>query len=225
MLSRISHGPLEKCGPWMWPCSRNILQVVCCTLTRVLYKIAYLEYMDRSSLVAQQFEDLVLSLLRLWLQLWCGFHPWLGKFHMPWVKPPPPPKKIECMDRFFLFRDWTWATAATYAGSFNPLCWAGNQATAVRFLTHCAMAAMLIWLYFFPLFLGHLKTYGVPGPGIRSELQLRPKLQLQQCRILNPLCWAGDWTCVPVLPRWCQSCCATTRAPTWSIFVMNKEQQ
>ena len=36
-----------------------------------------------SSLVAQRIKDLVLSLLCLWLLLWCGFDPWLGNFHMP----------------------------------------------------------------------------------------------------------------------------------------------
>ena len=46
-------------------------------------------------------------------------------------------------------------------------------------------------------------AYVVPGPVIRSEPQLWP--QLQQCRILNPLCKARDWTCVPALPRHCQS--------------------
>ena len=33
-----------------------------------------------------------------------------------------------------------------------------------------------------------------PESGIRSEQQLRPMPQLWQCQILNPLCWAGDWT-------------------------------
>ena len=42
-------------------------------------------------------------------------------------------------------------------------------------------------------------VYGVPGPGIRSELQLQPMLQLQQHLILNPLCWATDGTCILVL--------------------------
>lgn len=35
-----------------------------------------------SSLVVQRVKDLALSLLWLWLQLWCGFDP------MPWVQPP-----------------------------------------------------------------------------------------------------------------------------------------
>ena len=39
------------------------------------------------------------------------------------------------------------------------------------------------------------------------------KVQLRQCWISNPLCQAGDWTCVPVLPRRCWSCCATAGTP------------
>ena len=45
-------------------------------------------------------------------------------------------------------------------------------------------------LFFEFIFFGHSAAYGVPGPGIRSEPQLPPKLQQRQ--ILNPLCWAGD---------------------------------
>ena len=69
---------------------------------------------------------------------------------------------------------------------------------------------------FFPLlsspFLSFRPTaYGVPGPGIRSKPQLQPVLQLWEHRILNPLGWARDQTCIPVLPRHCQSHCATAR--------------
>ena len=39
-------------------------------------------------------------------------------------------------------------------------------------------------------------AYGVPGPGIRYEQQLQP-------RILNLLCQARDQICVPVLQRHC----------------------
>ena len=45
----------------------------------------------------------------------------------------------------------------------------------------------------------------VPGPGIRSKLQLQPIPQLRPCWILNPLCQTGDQTCVPVLQRHCRS--------------------
>ena len=38
------------------------------------------------------------------------------------------------------------------------------------------------------LFFGRPTACGVPGPGIRSEMQLRPILQLWQCWMPNPLC-------------------------------------
>ena len=62
-------------------------------------------------------------------------------------------------------------------------------------------------------------AYGVPGPGIRSEPHLRPKLQLQQRWILNPLCWAGDPTCIPALLRCCQSRCATEGTPKNTSYI------
>jgi len=40
-----------------------------------------------SSLVAQQLKDLALSLLWLWLLLWCVFNPWPRIFRMLWVQP------------------------------------------------------------------------------------------------------------------------------------------
>ena len=43
-------------------------------------------------------------------------------------------------------------------------------------------------------FFGRPQAYGVPGPGIRLEPQLQPKLQLQQRQMLNHLCQAGDRT-------------------------------
>ena len=66
----------------------------------------------------------------------------------------------------------------------------------------------------FFFFFGHPATYGVPRPGIRSELQLQPKLQQLQRQILNPLCQTEDQTCVPVFPR-CHKCpCITMRTPS-----------
>ena len=49
-------------------------------------------------------------------------------------------------------------------------------------------------------FFGRLAAYGVPGPGIRSKPQLRPKPQLCQRGILKALCQAGDRTYMPALP-------------------------
>ena len=53
--------------------------------------------------------------------------------------------------------------------------------------SHSHILIYLLWLY-----LRHLEF---PGPGIESEPQLQAMPQLWQCQILNPLCWAGDWTC------------------------------
>ena len=62
-------------------------------------------------------------------------------------------------------------------------------------------------------FFGSLMAYGASGPGVRSKPQLRPKPQLWQHWILNPLCQAGDRTCVPVLPRLHRSHCDTVKTP------------
>lgn len=51
---------------------------------------------------------------------------------------------------------------------------------------------------------------GVPSPGIRSEPQLRPRLEQQQCQILTPLCWMGIESALqhsraaalPLAPQW-----------------------
>lgn len=68
----------------------------------------------------------------------------------------------------------------------------------------------IMWVVF--LFVGFVFSFGspvargVPGPGLRSELQLQPKTQLWQCRILGPPCGARDWplsqnTADPVVPQ------------------------
>ena len=62
-------------------------------------------------------------------------------------------------------------------------------------------------------------AYGVPRSGIRSEPQLSPRLQLWQCQILNPLCWARDQTCVPALSRHRWSYCTTAWTPL-SIYIL-----
>ena len=61
-----------------------------------------------------------------------------------------------------------------------------------------------------PSFSGCPTADGVPGPGIRSELQLRPTLQLWQRQSFNPLSWLGmepaSWRCRdaadPLVPQW-----------------------
>ena len=42
----------------------------------------------------QQVKDPVLSLQQLGLLLWCGFNPWPGNFHMPWVQKKKKKKKF-----------------------------------------------------------------------------------------------------------------------------------
>ena len=39
-------------------------------------------YLERSRHVVQWVKDLAVSLLWLWLQLWCGFDPWPRNLHM-----------------------------------------------------------------------------------------------------------------------------------------------
>ena len=45
-------------------------------------------------------------------------------------------------------------------------------------------------------FFGHPIACGVPRPGIRSEPQLQPTCSRGNTWSFNPLCQAGDWTCV-----------------------------
>lgn len=49
--------------------------------------------------------------------------------------------------------------------------------------------------------------------GQGSKPELRPKLQLRQRWILNPLPEAGNRTCVPTLQRCGPSCCASAGTP------------
>ena len=51
---------------------------------RIKVKFTREKYME-SFLVAQWVKDLVLSLQRLGLLLWCRLDPQPGNFHMPWV--------------------------------------------------------------------------------------------------------------------------------------------
>lgn len=74
--------------------------------------------------------------------------------------------------------------------------------------------------YFFSFFFffACLEAYGVPGQGVRTKPQLRPKLQLWRCHIVKPLCWAGDWTCDLLLPRYPWSICTTVGTPNRNCF-------
>ena len=81
------------------------------------------------------------------------------------------------------------------------------------FLKSSAAAFFFFFLFSF-FFFGCPMAYGVPRPKIRFEAQLQPMPHLWHLRILNPQCWAGDQTCIPVLQRYHQSHCATVGAPS-----------
>ena len=69
---------------------------------------------------------------------------------------------------------------------------------------------------FFLFFLfGHSIAYGVPGPGIRSEPQLGPKLQHRW--ILNPLCPLCQAGVEPVSQ--CSQDTANPIAPQWELLL------
>ena len=63
------------------------------------------------------------------------------------------------------------------------------------------------FLFFFFFFFSHPMAYGV-----RTEFTLR----LWQHSTLNPVCWVGDQTCIPVLQRCCSFCCTTAGTPELS---------
>ena len=56
-------------------------------------------------------------------------------------------------------------------------------------------------------------AYGAPRPRIRSKPKLQSMQQRWQGWILNPLCPAGDWTCIPELQR---HCCTTVETLTFN---------
>ena len=79
-----------------------------------------------------------------------------------------------------------------------------------RVCYHWAMTATPTPFFFS---FGHPTAYRIPGSGIRSEPQSWPMPPLWQRKILNLLCQARDQTCVPALPRCCQSHCTTVGTP------------
>ena len=85
------------------------------------------------------------------------------------------------------------------------------------YMSMCTQAASLLVLGTHSICLSkntvYFSFFDRPRSIWSSQPWLRPKPRLQQCRILNPLCQAGDQTCVPVLPRRHGSPCATVRTP------------
>ena len=77
-------------------------------------------------------------------------------------------------------------------------------------------------LFFFS-FLAALQHVELPGQGT----VLSCSCDLQQFQILNPLCWSGNRTCIPVLQRCCWFCCATVgtslNAALSIVFNLNKD--
>ena len=77
--------------------------------------------------MAQWVTDLALSLLWLWLQLWCGFDLWTKNFHMPWAKPF---KITHSHSKPRIYREVWWGEKVLQRES-GPLC--EKCSTLVRF--------------------------------------------------------------------------------------------
>ena len=79
-----------------------------------------------------------------------------------------------------------------------------------------------ISFFFFPFLFWLLSSIQSSWARDHMDPQLWLMLQLWQCQILNPLCWARDRTCIPVLQRCCQSHYATTGTPKFFSFLWLK---
>ena len=66
------------------------------------------------------------------------------------------------------------------------------------------MNALFSLSLFFFSFLVTPKAYGVPGPGIKSQLELQPA----PLNPLNPLCWARNQSDFPAAAETGSVCCA-----------------
>lgn len=77
--------------------------------------------------------------------------------------------------------------------------------------------------HFFFFFGGnHAVPYGVPRPGIISELQLQPVPHLQQHWTLHLVCATRGQTCIPMLPKYRRSCGATLETRRTSLFSLQE---
>ena len=84
-------------------------------------------------------------------------------------------------------------------------------------LHHKRTPIQIFYFIFFLLWLPHT-AHGVLWPGIKSEPQLSPKLQLWQCWILNPPRQDRYQTCVSALQRRHWSHCTTAETPKSDIL-------
>ena len=71
--------------------------------------------------------------------------------------------------------------------------------------------------FFFLPFLTTLQHIKFPGQGSDPSCSCNLFCNCGNIRSFNPLCWAGDGTCILLLQRHCPSCCATTGIP-WICF-------
>ena len=97
-------------------------------------------------------------------------------------------------------------TSGTWTGF-----WGRSLGPVVFFLEFLTLYLLTSPPHFLRLCLRHME---VPQPGIESKLHLQPMSHMQQCQILNPLCWARDQTCVLVEASRIRFCCATTGTPS-----------
>ena len=145
-------------------------------------------------------------ILNHWVRSWI-----LGRFVNHWATMGVPVLYVNSFDEHFgsTYQYFKWYTL----DQAIPLL--GTSSIEILIPVH----RLFYFILFFKFYLsfGLYVTYEVPGPGVRSEQQWQPMLQLQRCWIqrwiLNPLCWAGDRTHAPALQRCHWSCCATEGTP------------
>ena len=72
------------------------------------------------------------------------------------------------------------------------------------------------------LLLGCLWHMKFPGQGSDLSHSFNLCHSCSKCWILNPPCWAGDWTCIPVLQRCCWSLCITVGTPEYQFCIVSQ---
>ena len=138
--------------------------------------------MNRWSLISQQVNDPVLSLLWLGSQLWHGFDLWPKNFCMPWAQPNKQTKgKHKTIFFSFLFLLWPhlWHAKLPDQGSSPYHRSHQSHCSDTGFLTHLATRELfkqifiylIIYLFIF-VFLGphYLQHMEVPRLGVESEI-------------------------------------------------------